>query len=192
VISGDISDDGEWLVWHRDTTGDESGTFVTAPFAGGPAEPLLEGVPVGWDGGIAVGRDRTLAAIADRAGFGLYLAEGGPARRLLHSPARSSSAGPMPSSVAGPRWRARLTRRSPPPSTASTATCSTGAAGDRRLDGLRSLTWQGRRTGPRRLRMVAAPDQRPPSGTTSGRATARDLGHRLGALRSSSWDRLTE
>jgi dipeptidyl aminopeptidase/acylaminoacyl peptidase len=87
VIAGDISDDGGWLVWHRDKTGDESGTFVTAPFAGGPAEPLLEGAPVGWDGGIALGRERTLAAISDREGFALYLSEGGrPVRRLLRSP----------------------------------------------------------------------------------------------------------
>lgn len=87
VIAGDISDDGRWLVWHRDTTGDESGTFVTAPFEGGAAEPLLDGVPDGWDGGIALGRERTLAAVSDRDGFALYLSErGGPARQLVRSP----------------------------------------------------------------------------------------------------------
>jgi len=87
VISGDISADGGWLVWHRDTTGDESGTYVTAPFGGGTAEPLLEGVPIGWDSGIALGRDRTIAVISDRDGFSVYAAEaGGPARRLAQSP----------------------------------------------------------------------------------------------------------
>jgi dipeptidyl aminopeptidase/acylaminoacyl peptidase len=87
VISGDISDDGQWLVWHRDTTGDESGTFVTAPFGGGEAEPLLEGVPLGWDGGIALGRDRTIAVVSDRDGFAIYASErGAPARRLAMSP----------------------------------------------------------------------------------------------------------
>ncbi|HJW21899.1 MAG TPA: prolyl oligopeptidase family serine peptidase [Candidatus Limnocylindrales bacterium] len=87
LISGGISADGQWLVWHRDTTGDESGTFVTAPFAGGPAEPLLQGVPVGWDGGIALGRRRTVAAINDHDGFSVYVSErGGPARLLLTSP----------------------------------------------------------------------------------------------------------
>ncbi len=86
VISGDTSDDGEWLVWHRDTTGDESGTFVTAPFGGGPAEPLLEGAPIGWDGGLALGRERTIAAINDRDGFAVYLSERGrPVRRLVAS-----------------------------------------------------------------------------------------------------------
>jgi len=87
VISGEISADGDWLVWHRDTTGDESGTFVTAPFGGGTAEPLLDNVPVGWDGGIALGRARTVAVISDHEGFGVYASErGAPARRLAHSP----------------------------------------------------------------------------------------------------------
>jgi dipeptidyl aminopeptidase/acylaminoacyl peptidase len=87
VISGETSADGEWLVWHRDTTGDESGTFVTAPFGGGTAEPLLEGAPIGWDGGIALGRARTVAAIADRESFALWVSEaGGPVRRIASSP----------------------------------------------------------------------------------------------------------
>jgi dipeptidyl aminopeptidase/acylaminoacyl peptidase len=86
VISGDISDDGQWLVWHRDTTGDESGTFVTAPFGGGPAEPLLGGAPIGWDGGLVLGRERTIAAINDHEGFGVWVSErGGPALRILAS-----------------------------------------------------------------------------------------------------------
>ena len=87
VISGDIGADGGWLAWHRDTTGDESGTYVTAPFGGGTAEPLFEGAPIGWDGGIALGRHRTIAAISDHDGFGIYASEGGaPVRRLAHSP----------------------------------------------------------------------------------------------------------
>ncbi|HXI46326.1 MAG TPA: prolyl oligopeptidase family serine peptidase [Candidatus Acidoferrales bacterium] len=87
VISGETTADGEWLVWHRDTTGDESGTFVTAPFGGGNAEPLLDGAPVGWDGGIALGRQRTVAAIADRDGFALWVSEaGGTVRRIASSP----------------------------------------------------------------------------------------------------------
>jgi dipeptidyl aminopeptidase/acylaminoacyl peptidase len=87
VIAGAVSADGGWLVWHRDTTGDESGTFVTAPFGGGAAEPLFEGLPDGWDGGIALGRERIVAAINDRDGFAVYVSEGGmPARRLLASP----------------------------------------------------------------------------------------------------------
>jgi dipeptidyl aminopeptidase/acylaminoacyl peptidase len=86
LVAGEVSADGEWVVWHRDTTGDESGTFVTAPFTGGPAEPLLDGLPVAWDQGIALGSHRTLVALSDRDRFGVYLSEdGGPARRIAHS-----------------------------------------------------------------------------------------------------------
>jgi dipeptidyl aminopeptidase/acylaminoacyl peptidase len=84
LVSGDISADGDWVVWHRDTTGDESGTFVTAPFSGGPAEPLMEGLPLAWDDGIALGAERTVAAMSDREGFAIYLSEDGGRARLLH------------------------------------------------------------------------------------------------------------
>jgi dipeptidyl aminopeptidase/acylaminoacyl peptidase len=83
LVYGDVSADGDWVVWHRDTTGDESGTFVTAPFGGGDAEPLLESLPPAWDQGIALGRNRTLAALSDRAGFAVYASEGGGPARLL-------------------------------------------------------------------------------------------------------------
>ncbi len=86
LISGEIAPDGEWVVWHRDLTGDESGVWVAAPFAGGDAEPFLEGLPSGWDQGLAIGRHRTAAAISDRDGFGVYVAEAdGKARRVAAS-----------------------------------------------------------------------------------------------------------
>jgi dipeptidyl aminopeptidase/acylaminoacyl peptidase len=81
LVSGEVSADGEWVVWHRDTTGNESGSFVAAPFTGGEAEPLLEGLPIGWDQGIALGRHRIVAAISDREGFKVFTSDGsGPAR----------------------------------------------------------------------------------------------------------------
>ena len=45
LVSGYVSADGEWVIWHRDTTGDESGTWVIAPFSGGDAEPSPRGCP---------------------------------------------------------------------------------------------------------------------------------------------------
>ena len=87
LISGTLTADGEWLVWHRDMTGDESGVYVAAPFSGGVAEPFVEGLPVAWDQGLAAGRKRTLAAVSDREGFAIYVSEaGGPARLLVRSP----------------------------------------------------------------------------------------------------------
>jgi dipeptidyl aminopeptidase/acylaminoacyl peptidase len=87
LVSGQVSADGEWVLWHRDTTGDESGTWVAAPFTGGAAEPLAEGLPTGWDEGLAPGVGRTAAAISGRDGFGLYVTEAdGSTRRLRQSP----------------------------------------------------------------------------------------------------------
>jgi len=86
LISGEVTPDGEWVVWHRDTTGDESGVWVAAPFAGGIAEPFVEGLPESWDQGLAIGRRRTAIATSDREGFGLYIADsGGPAVRIATS-----------------------------------------------------------------------------------------------------------
>ena len=86
LIAGEITPDGEWIVWHRDTTGDESGVWVAAPFTGGTAEPFVEGLPESWNQGLAIGRHRTVAGTSDRDGFDVFVAEaGGPARLLLHS-----------------------------------------------------------------------------------------------------------
>lgn len=87
LVSGHVSADGEWVLWHRDTTGDESGTWMAAPFRGGDPEPLAEGLPRGWDEGLAPGRERTVAAISGRDGFALYAADAdGTTRRLRQSP----------------------------------------------------------------------------------------------------------
>ncbi|HEX8024967.1 MAG TPA: prolyl oligopeptidase family serine peptidase [Candidatus Limnocylindrales bacterium] len=101
LVSGDVSADGDWVVWHRDTTGDESGTFVTAPFSGGPAEPLIEGLPPAWDDGIALGVERTVAAMSDREGFAIWLSEGGAPARLLHRSRESIEIGGANSLVQG-------------------------------------------------------------------------------------------
>ena len=89
LISGEITPDGEWVIWHRDLTGDESGVWVATPFAdgtGGTAEPLIEGLPAGWDEGMSIGRTRTAAGVSDRDGFAVFVADGGGlARRIATS-----------------------------------------------------------------------------------------------------------
>ncbi len=86
LVAGHVSADGEWILWHRDTTGSEAGEWVAAPFSGGEAEPLADGLPVGWDEGLAPGRERSVAVISDRDGFSLYvLDDSGSARRLATS-----------------------------------------------------------------------------------------------------------
>ena len=87
LVSGEVSADGEWVLWHRDTTGDESGTWMAAPFSGGAPEPFAEGLPHGWDDGMAPGLDRTAVGISGRDGFALYVTDrDGRTRRLRQSP----------------------------------------------------------------------------------------------------------
>ncbi len=86
LVSGNVSADGEWVLWHRDTTGDESGTWMVAPFSGGAAERFAEGLPRAWDDGLAPGRTRSIVAMSDQNGFGLYVVEAtGGTRLLAHS-----------------------------------------------------------------------------------------------------------
>ena len=102
LISGEVTPDGEWVVWLRDATGDESGVWVAAPFAGGPAEPFLEGLPTGWDEGLAIGRGLTVAAISDREGFSLYRSVGGAAAERIATSPESLQLGGSNAFMAGP------------------------------------------------------------------------------------------
>lgn len=83
VTLATVTADGERVVWFKDETGDESGSWLATPFGGGASEPLLPGAPVGWPDGIALGRRFVAAVLADRSGFALYVSEnGGPAKEL--------------------------------------------------------------------------------------------------------------
>jgi pimeloyl-ACP methyl ester carboxylesterase len=94
VILATVTGDGDGAAWFRDTTGDESGEWMTVPFEGGKPCPLLAGAAPGWPDGIAMGRRRVAAVLADRGGFRLFVSEdGGPAREMLHDDARLSIGG---------------------------------------------------------------------------------------------------
>ena len=53
VTDGTPTLDGEGVLWFDDETGDESGRWLVQPFAGGETRPFLEGVPHGWNEGLA-------------------------------------------------------------------------------------------------------------------------------------------
>jgi dienelactone hydrolase len=104
LISGEVTPDGAWVVWHRDVTGNESGVWVATPFDGGTgasAEPLIDGLPAGWDQGLAIGRERTAVAVSDRHGFALYVAEGGTAPRRIAESTESIQLGGSNALAAG-------------------------------------------------------------------------------------------
>ncbi len=89
VLEGRPTRDGTGVVWFRDETGDETGTFVIAPFDEDLApEPLMTGLPKGWPDGLAIGRRRTVAAISTDTEFSVWVSDDGDDVRLLHTHAQ--------------------------------------------------------------------------------------------------------
>jgi dienelactone hydrolase len=87
VVDGRPTLDGTGVLWFSDASGDESGQWNVAPFDGGEPRRLLDGVPDGWNEGFAERSGILVAAVSDRAGFGIYVSEkGAPARRVAISP----------------------------------------------------------------------------------------------------------
>jgi len=86
VLGGRPTRDGSGIVWFHDATGSESGAWVVAPFAETVApEPLVPGVPEGWDQGLALGRRRTVAAISTPERFGIWVSDDGADARCIHA-----------------------------------------------------------------------------------------------------------
>jgi dipeptidyl aminopeptidase/acylaminoacyl peptidase len=85
---------GSGVAWFRDRSGDESGEYVVAPFEGGEARPLLEGLPRGWPGGLALGRTVSAVGLSDAAGFAIHAVAGsGETRELYRHPVYAELAG---------------------------------------------------------------------------------------------------
>ncbi|MGH2594539.1 MAG: prolyl oligopeptidase family serine peptidase [Actinomycetota bacterium] len=86
VVTGSISSDGADALWWQDETGDESGRWFAAPFAGGEPRPFLDGIPVGWNEGFAQAPGVVAASVSDRDGFAVYVSvDGGPAKQTIRS-----------------------------------------------------------------------------------------------------------
>jgi len=86
VLDGTTTLDGERILWFQDETGDESGRWLGQPFHGGETRPFLEGVPHGWNEGLAQGPGVVAAAISDRDGFAVYVSrDGEPPHELARS-----------------------------------------------------------------------------------------------------------
>jgi dipeptidyl aminopeptidase/acylaminoacyl peptidase len=82
VDDGMPSADGAEVIWFQDDRGDEQGRWVSAPFEGGGAEPLLDLEP-GWPSGIALGLRTVVAGRSDHDGYAIHVSmDGGPTREL--------------------------------------------------------------------------------------------------------------
>lgn len=104
VLEGRPTRDGTGVIWFRDETGAETGTYVMAPFDEDVApEPLLPGLPKGWAEGLAVGKRRTIAAVSTDDDFSVWVSDDGDDVRLLHrheQPVRLAGGWGMAGSVA--------------------------------------------------------------------------------------------
>ena len=93
--------DGEGVLWFQDESGDESGRWHVQPFHGGETTLFLDGVPHGWNEGLAQAPGIVVAAISDREGFAVYVSidggigTGDPPRRSLGA-ARERRVGGIP------------------------------------------------------------------------------------------------
>jgi len=86
VTDGTMSVDGEQVVYWIDENGDESGQWWAQAFVGGGAEPFIEGVPHGWNEGMAEAPGVVAVGISDREGFAIHVSiDGGSARELFRS-----------------------------------------------------------------------------------------------------------
>jgi dipeptidyl aminopeptidase/acylaminoacyl peptidase len=87
VTDGRPTLDGTGVLWFSDASGDESGQWMVAPFDGGAPRPFLEGIPDGWNEGMAERRGIVAVAVSDRDGFGVYISrDGAQAERIALSP----------------------------------------------------------------------------------------------------------
>jgi len=86
VTAGELTPDGERVLFWQDETGSEAGQWYSEPFSGGDAQPYLTGVPTGWNQGLAQMPGLVAAAISDADGFAVYVsADGEPAKEIWRS-----------------------------------------------------------------------------------------------------------
>ena len=73
TTDGALSPDGEQIWWFADTDGDEFGSWMRQPFAGGPDVPAAPDVPAGYVAGLEIGRTLTVVGRADDDGTSIHV-----------------------------------------------------------------------------------------------------------------------
>ncbi len=81
--------DGEGVLWFQDESGDESGRWHVQPWHGGETTLFLDGVPHGWNEGLAQAPGIVVAAISDREGFAVHVSIDGGTARVIYRADRS-------------------------------------------------------------------------------------------------------
>ncbi len=81
-----VAPDGR-VVWWRDDTGDERGSWVAAPHRSGEPEPFVAGVPRGWSAGISFAGDAVALGIVTDDEYLAVVAVQGSAPRIVRTSA---------------------------------------------------------------------------------------------------------
>lgn len=83
---GEISPDGRWVYYLKDTRGSEVGSYVRVPFTGGSEEEVMGNLPPYSGGGIAFDRDGRFLVFShsDDKGFRFTRWEGPSGKRQLY------------------------------------------------------------------------------------------------------------
>lgn len=86
VLSGELTLDGQRVIFWQDETGSEAGQWYAESFSGGEAEQFLAGVSQGWNQGLAQAPGVVAAGISNADGFAIYVsADGEPAKEIWRS-----------------------------------------------------------------------------------------------------------
>ncbi|MFF2374528.1 prolyl oligopeptidase family serine peptidase [Streptomyces xiamenensis] len=97
TVHGTLSPDGEWIWWFADSDGDEFGVWRRQPFAGGADEIAVEGLEPAYSGGLAFGRDGTVAVgrMTEDVGSTIHVARPGEAPAEIYRHRESASVGDL-------------------------------------------------------------------------------------------------
>jgi dipeptidyl aminopeptidase/acylaminoacyl peptidase len=93
TTDGALSPDGTWIWWFDDTDGDEFGSWMRQPFAGGDDQPALPDVAAGYPAGLEIGRHLTVVGRSDDDGTTIHVARADATTMLYSSPEDASVAG---------------------------------------------------------------------------------------------------
>jgi len=89
------------IAWWRDTTGDERGALVAAPFAGGEAARVFPDLPDGWLMGLSFEAGRAAISIEVDGNYRTYVSEPGGSMRELVTTERASGVGSLYPTASG-------------------------------------------------------------------------------------------
>ena len=84
---------GDRIAWWRDTTGDERGMLVAAPFAGGEPAPVFPEIPEGWLMGHSFAAGRAAISVEVDGRYRTYLIDADGATRELFTYPDASGVG---------------------------------------------------------------------------------------------------